>query len=917
VGFVGKALGKIVGVVAVVAAVALAIPTGGTSLLVAGLGSVGIGISAVGAAALVTGLSVASSLLARGPKIPASQVERLNASIDPRAYRKTVLGSTAMATDIRYQEWHGKDQERCTWIVALASHAIDGVDEIWLNDELAWSATGGVTSKYNGYFWVRAVRTEGTAGNTVTFGSGSWNSSARLTGCAYAQLEFKVTGNSKKAESPFSSGIPSRITIIGRGARLYDPRRDSTVPGGSGAMRANDQATWRYTADDGAELGENLALQILRVLIGGRINGKLATGYGVPIARIDLPSFLIAANQCDEPVNRSAGGMEPRFRGAGVLSEGDDPAQLLDMMLAACCGRLTDTGGKLGLLISHNDLAEAATDDGLNEDDVIGPFQWNPDPSLEATPTVVRGRYTDARPQSLYQLIPYPDVTLPGEPEGPAGEVVLPLDLACVESPSQAQRVVRQALQRAQYDRTFTAPFDIRAWGWRAGQVVPFTFAPLGFQRRLFRVVEQERGAFGQCVMTLREENAAIYAWDANDAAPVQVAEPIVYDSANNPLILGIGEAAETALWTEVVDSDPVNHPKPEDGATKGAPAGTPFGDAWEAQQAVHAIETNAETLIEQTLRVNTVLGELDLRSFIEGQPIGPYVLAEKQARIEGDAQINTTIALLGQKTQDGNGFILNAAAIKTQDGRFFLASLEELEASLGEQTAKITELYEVYITPSGGLVKAGLVLNVDGHIVGTVQSNDGTIGKAIFLFDAFQFADPNGGQPITVIEYDNGILRAPNLEVDTFKAKSITIESIAPGLSDAPRYTNPDVQIGSGETTLIETPEFAVGDGLGQGSALALISFVHDGTQAGDAAATLRIYQDTGDGWELIRQRLSGSRVDGGDQTWSYPLTIPLSLQATGSARIKFTGQSYALGSVAHPSWVRDIAVDLLRIGR
>ncbi len=31
--------------------------------------------------------------------------------------------------------------------------------------------------------------------------------------------------------------------------------------------------------------------------------------------------------------------------------------------------------------------------------------------------------------------------------------------------------------------------------------------------------------------------------------------------------------------WTEIVDNDPVEHPKPEDGATVGAPAGTPVGD--------------------------------------------------------------------------------------------------------------------------------------------------------------------------------------------------------------------------------------------------------------------------------------------------------------------------------------------------
>ncbi|BBC72927.1 conserved hypothetical protein [Altererythrobacter sp. B11] len=591
-----KAVKKIATVVAAVALVGTGLGgiLGGTMMLSA----FGASVAASTIATVAGAVSIAAGFAIKPPEVPPSQVERLNATIDPRAYRKTVLGSTAMPVDVRYSEWFGNDQERCGWIVALASHRIDGVDQIWINDELAWTAAGGTTAKFAGYFWVRAIRTEGTFNNTVTFGSGKWNANHRLTGCAYAWLEFKVTGNSKKAESPFSGGTPSRVTIIGRGAPLYDPRRDSTVPGGSGPMRADDQSTWRYTASDGAVIGENLALQILRVLIGSRINGKPATGCGLPLRRIDLQSFIVAANQCDELVNRSAGGTEPRFRGAGVLSEGDDPARLLEMLCAACCGQMTDAGGKLGLAISHNDLAAAASDEGLNDDDVIGAFTWNPDPSIEGTPTVVRGKYTDPSTASLYQLIPYPEVALASGTEGPFGEVVLPLDLGAVESPSQAQRIAKQALQRRQYDRTFTASFDIRAWKYRVGKVVPFTFAPLGFNRRLFRVIEQVPGDARSCQMTLREENAAIYAWDADDRAPVQAAEPIVYDSRNNPIILAIGEAAETALWGNVTGDG-----RPEDGATVGAPNGTPVGDR-DAEQVTQQLDYAAQALIDHDQRM-------------------------------------------------------------------------------------------------------------------------------------------------------------------------------------------------------------------------------------------------------------------------------------------------------------------------
>ncbi|NYD91389.1 hypothetical protein [Sphingomonas melonis] len=566
-----------------------AIGIGAAALIATGVGAVALGglagsltlfgVSTSTMLLAAGGLSAAASLLMKAPKVPASQTERLTASIDPRAFRKTVLGQTAMPVDVRFEEWSGKDQEYCDWVVAHASHASDGIEEIWFNTEMAWSATTGVVGKYRGYFSVPHIVLEGSPANAFVIGSGRWNQSARLTGCTYSHWRFKVTGNSKKAESPFSSGLPSRITVIGRGAKLYDPRRDSTVPGGNGPMRANDQSTWRYTADDGAVIGENLALHVLRVVLGWRIRNpttgemKLATGSGVPARRLDLGSFIVAANLADELVNRSAGGQEPRYHGASVISEGDDAKTALDMLCAACCGRFRDTGGKLALVIAHNDLALAAVDAGLNDDDVIGAFNWNPDAALETVPNVVRGKYVDASTNSLYQMIDYPEVRL-ASLDGQ--DRIFPLDLGAVESPSHAQRVAKQILQRKQYPREFTAPFDIRAWKYAVGDPVPFTFAPLSFARALFRVKEQELGQNGTCNMTLTFESASFYQWDASDAPPVQAAAAIVYDASNSALVQAIDEAGTTANWSAVADDD---GKKPEDGATVGAPVGTNVGD--------------------------------------------------------------------------------------------------------------------------------------------------------------------------------------------------------------------------------------------------------------------------------------------------------------------------------------------------
>jgi len=229
-------------------------------------------------------------------------------------------------------------------------------------------------------------------------------------------------------------------------------------------------------------------------------------------------------------------------------------------------GTLRDSDGKLSLQILTNDLADFALD--LEDDDLLGAFQWKQTPGLTETPNVVRGRYVDPSPNSLYQLIPYPEVRLPSIDGVPR---VFPLDLAYVEDPRQAQRIAKQILQRMQYGGTFTGEFCLKALGCNVGEVVRLTLGPLGWQNKLFRVVSKQITMQGRVGLTLTEEHASIYAWDREEAAAVEAAAPTVYDPLNSPFILAAQEAGETAAWSGIEDD---NGTKPENNATN-----TPAGD--------------------------------------------------------------------------------------------------------------------------------------------------------------------------------------------------------------------------------------------------------------------------------------------------------------------------------------------------
>ena len=542
------------------------------------------GIGQVLSAAMITGittagigaaLGMAAGALGMGPKAPAiskANNDRLWASVDVTTPRKIMFGVTAAAVDIRHQEWGNADGTYSQGVMHRvffhASHRMHSIDEIWLDERKAWTKTGGVesfyidsTGSYQGSYLGVTAREEGTSGNTININGGSrWGSTRRCTGLAYSYMWFRVVGVNKKdkpMESPFSSGIPARMTVRGRGAPVYDPRQDTTV-GGSGTMRANDQATWAYTNGAG-DIGRNPALQILWYLLGWRIEGKLALGRGIPASRINMASFIAAANACDETVTSSVHGTEPRYRSDGMFSENDDPGMVLDTLKAACNADLRDLGGILSLHVRSNDLATVSVQ--LSEADILGGFIWKQTPDVDETFNEVRGRYTDPSDVSLYQLRDYPAVRV-----DPVDGIERndPFDLPTVQSVSQAQRLAKIRLSRNQYRGVFAADFSARAWKAGLGKIVELSLAPLGWTNKKFRVLEMGVRVDGVVPMLLQEEHANVYLWDDSDTPAIAPFEPTYYNPALAPGVVFLdtiqaGATVNRITYSATEPTDPVD----------------------------------------------------------------------------------------------------------------------------------------------------------------------------------------------------------------------------------------------------------------------------------------------------------------------------------------------------------------------
>ena len=107
----------------------------------------------------------------------------------------------------------------------------------------------------------------------------------------------------------YDQGIPP-LTFSLRGAKLYDPRLDSTN-GGSGGQRWDNPATWAFS--------ENPAIATLTTCSASIGHGELLLGMGVPAADVLRDTFS-PQQYLRRAGTLEAGGSEARYRVACFLT---------------------------------------------------------------------------------------------------------------------------------------------------------------------------------------------------------------------------------------------------------------------------------------------------------------------------------------------------------------------------------------------------------------------------------------------------------------------------------------------------------------------------------------------------------------------------------------------------------------------
>lgn len=201
-----------------------------------------------------------------------------------------------------------------------------------------FNAGGTLTSggAFAGKMWLIAALglTPATALATPTdlVGTGDvaeWTSDHKLSGMAAQRwtLEFD--------SKVYANGVPQPLSVW-QGIRAYDPRLDSTYPGGIGTQRADDPDTWGYDSYD------NPYIAALTFLLGYWENGRKVGGVGLSPAMIDIAAFVEGANVAD--VNG--------WKVGGEFTSQDSKWSVLTNILQAGGGEPLKVGGKISCRIN-------------------------------------------------------------------------------------------------------------------------------------------------------------------------------------------------------------------------------------------------------------------------------------------------------------------------------------------------------------------------------------------------------------------------------------------------------------------------------------------------------------------------------------------------------------------------------------
>lgn len=321
-------------------------------------------------AAALTVVSAAASVIAQltatpPVSVPAIGEQQIGTNL-PSPY---LMGRARSRGSLVYIEAHGNPLDGVpnpflsrAWVHSVAG-PVESMGTFRVNEQVInFEAVGeppGAQRKSIGYYdrfmWlddqVGEQPTTSAMEITDNFGQEQrWTSAHKLNGMAASLVSIRADDK----ETHYASGIPDTDRVM-QGVKCYDPRLDSTYPGGSGAARSNDETTFTYS--------QNPAVHAITYVLGRIANGKPIFGPNINVTSIRMEDFVALANVCD------ANG----WTIAGTIYESGKEGEAwnnLKLILQAAGAKPVIIGGKLGCIYEAPRVSVAT----ITKDDLMGGY---------------------------------------------------------------------------------------------------------------------------------------------------------------------------------------------------------------------------------------------------------------------------------------------------------------------------------------------------------------------------------------------------------------------------------------------------------------------------------------------------------------------------------------------------------------
>jgi hypothetical protein len=440
-----------------------------------------LGVAALGAATVGT-----LGLLTPHPNLGGAT--QIQFAADKTAGVPYLIGRTGTAGNIVFIDTSNDGHNK--WIhyfVVFSTGPVDSFQSFTANQTaVSFSAGAATTSPYNGKMWLATqVGVQPSSLLTAPSGTGTvpeWTSNHKLSGLAAARWVMQSD------QKTYPAGSPQPLWVW-KGAKVYDPRLDSTYPGGSGSQRSGTPSTWAWS--------ENPYLHALTWCLGQTSNGIRTVGLGVPVSAIDVAAFVTGANVAD------ANG----WKCGGVVNSQNSKWDVLTAMLQAGGGTPVRQGNQISCMVS-TPLVSVVT---LTGADVVGEAQINGSQPRRTRINSVTPKYrseahswdqVDADPVTISAY-----VTADGQKR--SKEITWEL----VQDVNQVSQLAYYYITDAREFGPVVLPLKTRWNGLRPGDAITLNENELGMSSQKLVILSRQRDpATGLPTFTLRSETDAKHA---------------------------------------------------------------------------------------------------------------------------------------------------------------------------------------------------------------------------------------------------------------------------------------------------------------------------------------------------------------------------------------------------------------------